>query len=394
MTEAETPATLETTHSQPSSSQPSTTQTNTAQPSTAQPPPVPTATRARFSWLAFFAFLFAVIALSVVGWRTYRDQTESELANYRVESIIRDQGLTLGDLRQQLADLRADDRSGRQQLAMLIEQQRVQIEAQQQRILELTSIDRSDWELAEAEYLLQLANQRVLLGGDSHGSMELLNAADGIIRDLDDSGLLPVRAALAQDVAALKAMPAVDIEGTYVAIAAAADQAGALPLIRAPEIADTAAATTTAPAANTWSDRLSAGLEAAVLKLEQLVQIRRRDQPYKPLLAPEYEAALRQQLKLAFEQAQSALLAGNQKLYEASLTKAENWLTNYFTLDEQATRAVAATIAELKARQIKPQMPDISSSRRALNTFIKSRRALQDDNGNQARALSLPGTAP
>lgn len=359
----------------------------------ALPPPAPTPARARFSWLAFFAFLFAALALGVVGWLTYRDQTENELANYRVESIIRDQGLTLGDLRQQLADLRADDRSGRQQLAMLIEQQRVQIEAQQQRILELTSIDRSDWELAEAEYLLQLANQRVLLGGDAHGSMELLTAADGIIRDLDDSGLLPVRAALAQDMAALKAMPAVDIEGTYVAITAAANQAAALPLIRAPEIADATAAVPT-PAASTWSDRLNAGLEAAVLKLGELVQIRRRDQPYQPLLAPEYEAALRQQLQLAFEQAQSALLAGNQKLYEASLTKAETWLNTYFTLDEQATRAIAATLAELKTRQIKPQMPDISSSRRALNTFIKSRRALQDDNGNHGRALSLPGTAP
>ncbi len=387
MTEAETHATPATQTPPPSALPPP------VMPPPVQTAPAPTSPRARFSWLAFFAFLFAVIALGVVGWLTYRDQTESELANYRVESIIRDQGLTLGDLRQQLADLRADDRSGRQQLAMLIEQQRVQLEAQQQRILELTSIDRSDWELAEAEYLLQLANQRVLLGGDAHGSMELLTAADGIVRDLDDSGLLPVRAALAQDMAALKAMPAVDIEGTYVAISAAADQAGALPLIRPPEIND-AAATTTTPTVNTWSDRLNAGLEAAVVKLGQLVQIRRRDKPYQPLLAPEYEAALRQQLKLSFEQAQSALLAGNQKLYESSLTKAENWLTTYFTLDQQATRAVAETIAELKTRQIKPQIPDISSSRRALNAFIKSRRALQDDNGNQPRALSLPGTAP
>ncbi|MET0377980.1 MAG: uroporphyrinogen-III C-methyltransferase [Spongiibacteraceae bacterium] len=378
MTEAATPAT--------------TPETQSPEAAGALPPPMLTmpAARARFSWLAFFAFLFAVLALVMVGWRTYQDQTENELANYRVESIIRDQGLTLGDLRQQLADLRADDRSGRQQLALLIEQQRVQLEAQQQRILELTSIDRSDWELAEAEYLLQLANQRVLLGGDAHGSMELLSAADGIIRDLDDSGLLPVRAALAQDMAALKAMPTVDIEGTYVALAAAADQAAALSLIRPPEIAEPAAATPSPTVNNTWSDRLGAGLEAAALKLDQLVQIRRRDQPYQPLLAPQYEAALRQQLKLAFEQAQSALLAGNQKLYESSLAKAETWLNTYFTLDEQAARAVVATIAELKEQQIKPQLPDISSSRRALNTFIKSRRALQDDNGNQARVEQTP----
>lgn len=342
---------------------------------------------ARFSWLSFFALLFALTACALVGWRTYRDQTDSELTLYRQESAIRDQSLAITDLRQQLADLRADDRSGRQLLAAQIEAQHGRIEAQQQTIATLTSIDRSDWELAEAEYLLQLANQRLLLGGDTKASLELLTAADTIMRELDDSGLLPVRQALAQDLAALKAVAPVDIDGTYLALSAAAEQAAALPLVQPPAIQPSSVPTTPAMETLSWGDRVGAGLEAALHKLDQLVQIRRRDDPYKPLLAPQYEAALRQNLALTFEQAEAALLAGNQKLYSTSLNNAQNWITTYFTLDEQATRAIAATVAELKERQIKPALPDVSASRRALNTFIKSRRALQDDNGNA-------GTAP
>lgn len=345
------------------------------------------------SWLAFFAFLFATLALVIVGWRTYRDQTERELADYHMSSVVGEQSLAIGDLRQRVADLRADDRSGRQQLAVSIEQLRAQIEIQQQHIAALTSVDRSDWELAEAEYLLQLANQRLLLGGDTHAALELLTSADAIVRELDDSGLLPVRAALAKDIAALKAIPAVDIEGTYLAIAAANEQAAKLPLIRAPEIQPEAPTTAAAPT-QTWQERLGNGLESALHKLDQLVQIRRRDEPYKPLLAPQYEAALRQNLKLMFEQAQSALLAGNQQLYVSSLDKAQFWLTTYFTLDESAARSVVAAIDELKARQIKPELPDASTARRALNVFIKSRRALQDDNGNNPGTTSPVFTNP
>ena len=357
-------------------------------PAPVAPVTAPTAPRQRLSWLAFFAFLFATLALVIVGWRTYRDQTERELADYHMSSVVGEQSLAIGDLRQRLADLRADDRSGRQQLAASIEQLRAQIEIQQQHIAALTSVDRSDWELAEAEYLLQLANQRLLLGGDTHAALELLTSADTIVRELDDSGLLPVRAALAKDIAALKAIPAVDIEGTYLAIAAASEQAAKLPLIRPPEVQPDAPVAADAPT-QTWQERLGAGLESALHKLDQLVQIRRRDEPYKPLLAPQYEAALRQNLKLMFEQAQSALLAGNQQLYGSSLDKAQFWLTTYFTLDESAARTVVATIDELKTRQIKPDLPDASTARRALNVFIKSRRALQDGDDS----LTNPGNA-
>jgi uroporphyrin-3 C-methyltransferase len=344
-------------------------------------PPTPTsppAPRRAFSWFAFLAFLLALAALGVAGWQTWRDQIESDLADNLTSAAIRDQSLALSDLRQQVADLRADTRADRRLIEEKIAALGARIETLQQNIDELTAIDRSDWELAEADYLLQLANQRLLLGGDTGTALQLFQAADAILRAIDDSGLLPVRAALAQDLAAVKAVPAVDVDGIYLAIAAAADQAAALSLIRPPELP---AATPTEPppaADDTWSGRLGTGLEAALTRLGQLVQVRRREEPYQPLLAPQYEAALRQNLALMFEQAEAALLAGNQRLYEASLEKAQTWVTTYFTLDEQATRAVADTIAELKTRQIRPPIPDASASRRALNTFITSRRALLD----------------
>lgn len=328
---------------------------------------------ARNSGLAVSALLLAGLALLATTALFLRGDTQREISDFRIQSLIQDQAAAISQMRQLLADQRADQRASRDQLAMRLEQLQTRLEAQQERLSALATSDRSDWQLAEAEYFLQLANQRLLLGGDPRTALEQLVAADDIIRHVQDSGLLPARAALAKDIAALKALELVDTEGLYLALEAVAEQAHQLHLIepvtvqeQEPVQPDTSAS---------LGERLQYGLNAALRKLDDLVQIRRRDEPYKPLLAPQYEAALQQNIKLAFEQAQVALLLSNQKLYEHSLNKARESLLTYYTVDEHATQIVAQAIAELAAKQVAMKLPDISQSRRELKAYLNARRA-------------------
>lgn len=340
-------------------------------PALPQPPEPTPPPRPRLSWLAAFATFLALMALAAVLWLAYRDNIERELADFRVQSALQDQAAGLSQLRQQWSDQRADTRTNLRRLEQDLQRMQLQLQNQEQRVAALASADRSDWQLAEAEYLLQLANQRLLLGGEPRSALEQLQAADDILRDQNDSGLLPVRAALATDIAALKALPTLDIEGTYVAIAAIAEQVAQLRLIQ-PLTMPAAAPESEQPEAD-WSGRLQQGLGSAFARLGELVQIRRRDEPYQPLLAPEYEGALRQNLQLMFEQAQMALLAGNQTLYQQSLNRARDWLTKYYTLDRDATAAQVAEIDALAERAITVVLPDISGSRRALKTYLNTR---------------------
>jgi uroporphyrin-3 C-methyltransferase len=317
--------------------------------------------------------LIAATALVAAGALFFRDDTKRELSDFRLQSLIQDQAAALSQMRQLLADQRADARAARDQLAERIEQLQARLEGQQQRLAALATSDRSDWQLSEAEYFLQLANQRLLLGGDPKTALEQLQAADDIIRHIEDSGLLPTRAALAKDVAALKSLEVVDMEGLYLAIEAVAEQAQQLQLIAPVTMQEQAPEVLNADA--TLGERLQSGLRAALRKLDQLVQIRRRDEPYKPLLAPQYEAALQQNIKLAFEQAQVALLLSNQKLYEHSLSKAREALTTYYTIDEHATQIVAQAIDELANKKVAMKLPDISQSRRELKAYLNARRA-------------------
>lgn len=323
--------------------------------------------------MAFFALTFSVVAMLAAGALFYRDDTQRELSDFRTQTLLQNQADALAQLRNMLDAQRAENRSGRDQLAVRVNELQNRIETQQQQLTTLATADRSDWQLTEAEYLLQLANQRLLLGGDPKTALEQLLSADNIIHSVDDSGLLPARAALAKDIAALKAVDVVDTEGIYFELEAVAAQADQLHLIEPVQMKEEAAA----PAADnaTLSERLQTGLRAALRNLYQLVQIRRRDEPYKPLLAPQYEVALKQNLKLAFEQAQVALLTRNQKLYEHSLAKARDWLVAYYTVDEHATQAVVAQIDELIARHVEVTLPDISESRRELKAYLKLRQA-------------------
>lgn len=244
-----------------------------------------------------------------------------------------------------------------------------QLQSQQQRLQSLSTTDRNDWLLAEAEYLIRLANQRLLMGKEIVGALELLRAADAIARELDDAALFAVREALAKDIAALRQAAKLDIEGIYLTLGGLAIQADQLRLFAMPTFESATVEISDEP--QTWRQRLDAGLAAAWQKLSSYIQIKRRDEIYKPLLAPEYEAAVRQNVRLMFEQSQMAALAGKQALYVDSLNKASQWLNNYYTLDNEKTALLIAQIEKLKAVPIVAQLPDISGSLRALKNYVE-----------------------
>ncbi len=189
--------------------------------------------------IAVLALLCSLLAIAATAGLMYRDDIKRELNDYRLQSLLQDQVGALAQVRQQVGEQRGDLRAAREQLGTRITQQQTQLDTQQQRVTELANSDRSDWQLAEAEYLLQLANQRLLLGGDVKTALEQFAGADTIIRNIDDSSLLPTRAALAKDIAALKAIDVVDTDGIYLTIEALAAQAGQLHLIAPVEMPET-----------------------------------------------------------------------------------------------------------------------------------------------------------
>ena len=239
-----------------------------------------------------------------------------------------------------------------------------------QRVTAMAGVSREDWKLAEAEFLLRLANQRVLVGHNTREALALTQAADDILRQQDDPALFTVRQTLATEITSLKLVEPVDREGTYLRLEAVIAASVQLIIPRTYEAAPVELDPPAADQVNSglWNT-MKASVARALAALGQLVQVRRHDQSVQPLLAPQTEYFVRQNLRLMLEQAQAALLQARPRVYHQSLVKAEDWLSNYFALNSE-TEALVAEIRALQTVPVAVNPPKLNEALALLKAYI------------------------
>ena len=301
------------------------------------------------------------LELEGIEARQRRAEEDQQRAVSRLETLVTQRSDAIRrDLAGELSSLQAGLRDQEETLRQ-----------QQQRVSDLSVEDRQSWQLAEVQYLLRLANQRLIMTGDTQSAEALLRSADRILRDMDDTGLMKLREAVASDLAAVRSVPKLDIEGLYLQLEALIRQTDALVMFELPSRAPEVEA---APAED-WRGRLSQGFDAAVAKLSEYIVVSRRDTPVETLMDPQYEGLVRQNMRMLLEQAQVALVSGNGMLYRQSLERAEGWVSQFFKADQQAAQVMAEELAELRERRVSVDLPDLSSSLSALDAVMKARLA-------------------
>ena len=78
-------------------------------------------------------------------------------------------------------------------------------------------------------------------------------------------------------------------------------------------------------------------------------------------------------MRLMLEEAEMAVLRGNQTLYERALLKAAGWLASWYDSSHSAVVALREDIGELSKKNINPELPDISSSLNLLKARMEGR---------------------
>ena len=351
---------------------------NKQEPGAAESDPVEP--RRSSNGVAWLAVLVALAALGLAAWIWWSLQQAGD-GEARLQELTREAAAnrqSMQQLQQQSTEMRRQLESELARQVGELRQQREQqfnvvqsaLQSQRQQLLELRSTDRADWSLAEAEYLLRLAHQRLLMADDARSALALLNSADAIVADLDDPGLHTLRAAIASDAAALRAIPEVDIEGIWLRIRALSGEVDKLLLFELPEreepkleIAGDA----------DWRQRLEHGFQSALARLASYVVIRHRDTPYQPLMNPQWERLVRQNLRMLLEQSQSALLSGNSDLYRQSLLNTRRWLGEFFAFNESPVAALDEELAALLEVDVSRDYPGVSDSLTAVKAALNAR---------------------
>lgn len=274
---------------------------------------------------------------------------------------------------------KATDEQARQRL---LEQFGRQLASVEGRVNAMSGTSRSDWKLAEAAFLLRMANQKVLLEHNSSEALAMCRAADAILKAQDDPGLFAVRQALTEEMMDLQMVEPVDKEGLYLRLQAVIEQVGQLPVQQVyqrhaeSEPAASASADSDS-AAGPWQT-VQNSLANAWRNLGSLIRVTRHDTAVAPLMAPEQAYFLRQNLRLMLEQAQAALLRESQLAYRQSLEKAADWLRTYFELSD-AAHVIADELAQLSKLPVRVDVPDVDRAQRLLDEYLERRHQVQSE---------------
>ena len=219
------------------------------------------------------------------------------------------------------------------------------------------SPSRDEWALTEVEQVLMLASQQLQLAGNVRAALAALQVADTKLQRLDRPQFVPLRRALARDMDRLKAVPYVDVSGVSLRLDEAIAQIDALPLS-----IDQRLAPSPPPAAPQGESGWRRLLMSAWQQMRQLVRIENIDRPEVPLLLPQEQFFLRENLKLRLLSARFALLFHDQVTFRADLTAADAWLTKYFDTRSKPVQALQTLFKQLKATDMAAELPGLAAS--------------------------------
>jgi len=229
--------------------------------------------------------------------------------------------------------------------------------------------NRDEWQLAEIEQVLAIAQQQLQLSGNVRAALLALQLAEGRLSRADRPQFLPVRRALARDIDRLKSLPVLDVPGLSLAIDRLVSSVDTLPLAFDERVERPASGKAARPEPQP-EDGFFARLGGEVWKeLRQLVVVRRVDAPEPPLLPPQQSWFLRENLKLRLLNARLALLTRDEAGYREDLRVAQGWIQRYFDARAKASQAALAQLKQLSSASVSFEPPSITDSLEAVRAF-------------------------
>ena len=334
-----------------------------------------------YLWLLLgLTVLLTIITGSWFGWQQWQS-LQSKMEQIEGLSVALDEQLHRSDSQ----DIAASNRELKQveknqNLSQQMMDLQLQLNAQGARITELGSTTRTDWYLSEAAYLARLASQRLQTERSTKNPLALLQKVDSILVELNEAGMLAVRAAIASDITTLRLAGEIDVEGIVLELNALTAQIDQLSMIQlSVPVPDINQALDSNDSVNgdvnsTLSQRWSNLVDKFSQSLGQLVQVKQRVEPIERVLSTSEESIVRNNLRLLLQQAANAALREQQTIYDLSLKRAQQWVAQYFQMNS-SVQVVKNRLIDLSGKQVVQQLPRIDGSVNALEAFMIIRQS-------------------
>jgi uroporphyrin-3 C-methyltransferase len=235
-----------------------------------------------------------------------------------------------------------------------------------EKLYELYGRDKNDWQLAEVEYLMRVAQHKLILQDDFEGAAITLQAASDKIALTGDPGLLPVRVMISEEIADLKTRKRADLVGMTLILAQLARQVRALEpgfAVRVRE-AEPAPVPAPAPESQNWLDKVDSFVDS-------LVTIRYQDA--EPTRVEANVANVSETLEDNLKLARWAVLDRDAFQYAQLIEQSLRLFREFYDLDNAANHDFMQQLQNLQKMQLKPEKPDINASLRELQRILSQR---------------------
>lgn len=229
-----------------------------------------------------------------------------------------------------------------------------------------------DWVLAETEYLVFAATQRLALEHDAATAASALRAADQRLRAAKHPDLIGLRDQIGQDIAALEAVAEPDVEGLALYLAGAVTDVEALPT---KPIADIDTSFTHMSDEQIAPDNWRGVAKAVWSDLVSLVEVKDGAMSDGVLFDPELRYFLVQNLRLELASARLAALRRDTDNFRAAAKLVTDLLQTYYDTDDGAVKALIARLDAARDIEFDPALPSIAGS---LEAVRKARAELGD----------------
>jgi uroporphyrin-3 C-methyltransferase len=252
--------------------------------------------------------------------------------------------------------------------------------------------DHNAWMLAEIEHLLRIANHRVRLENDFKGGIRALETADQRLRELGDPAALPVRSAIAEEIARLENVERPDLAGIALRLQSTAEQVDGL----GPGQRASAARATTVESVIPEPPEEPTGLTGKAWRwLTSLVSLTRQTTGAEQSPKPGVTKA-RQSIEADLAFARFALLDHDASAYRRHLGSALQTLGEAFDTSEPRVARLTETLESLEGARLSVEIPDLGGSLAALRSYRAQRPAQgsPDTAASEAAGAAADPAAP
>lgn len=332
----------------------------------------PPRSRRGFPWFGLFNFLLIIglIAAAAYYWQL---QQKTEAEKQAAFNTLKKQIANKADSSQIQSQLQPELRpleSGLAELTSRIEQlqqHQKDLQASSEKLYELFGRDENGWQLAEVEYLMRIAQHKLILENDFEGAAITLQAASDRIATTGDMGLLPVRVKINDEIAELKTRRRADLVGMTLKLSQLAQQIRVLTPGFQPQI-QTGGGSDIVVVPNQdigWLDQ-------AETFVRSLVSIK-RDTEAVPTQTEALIINVSEKLEDNLKLTRWAVLERDAFQYQRLMKENIELFQQFFNLDDAANNDFYSQLLELQKAEIKPEKPDINGSLEMLKKIISRR---------------------